>query len=73
MKLSCDLYEINDELWTSIEKSVLARDSIMQADTLSPAPPETFLQVLYNRKKKIAMLTEQREQAAATSSERALN
>jgi penicillin-binding protein 1A len=62
-KLNCDLYELNDDLWTQIEKTVHARDSIIMADTLSPPPPETFLQTLYNRKRKIALVSEARTQA----------
>ncbi|HEY0769814.1 MAG TPA: transglycosylase domain-containing protein, partial [Sphingobacteriaceae bacterium] len=34
-KLGCDLYEINDNLWAQIEKTVHQRDSIIQADTLA--------------------------------------
>ncbi|MBT1698741.1 transglycosylase domain-containing protein [Fulvivirgaceae bacterium PWU4] len=58
-KLSCDLYELDDNLLLQIEKSVRARDSVIHADTLVAPPPETFLQTLYNRKRKIAgMLSE---------------
>lgn len=72
-KLNCDLYELDDNLWLTIEKSVQQRDSVINADTLAPAPPETFLQVLYNRKRKIALLAEQRAQATTSASEGALN
>jgi penicillin-binding protein 1A len=59
-KLSCDLYELNDDLWAQIEESVFKRDSVIQADTLVAPPPETFLQTLYKRKIKI-LLTSQAE------------
>ncbi len=49
-KLDCDLYELNDSLMMTIEKTVVERDSIIQADTLHTPPPETFLQMLYRRK-----------------------
>ncbi len=52
-KLNCDLYELDDNLWSQIEKTVHQRDSIIQADTLAPPPPETFLQTLYQRKVRI--------------------
>lgn len=49
-RLNCDLYELDDNLIRDIERTVWQRDSIMQADTLSAPPPETFLQMLYRRK-----------------------
>lgn len=49
-RLQCDLYEMSDDLMIAIEKSIHKRDSILQADTLRPPPPETFLQSLYARK-----------------------
>jgi penicillin-binding protein 1A len=54
-RLGCDLYEINDELWAEIEKSVHERDSVIQADTLVAPPPETFLQSLYIRKRRLLL------------------
>jgi penicillin-binding protein 1A len=57
-ELSCDLYEFNDDLWNQVERMVHQRDSTMMADTLAPAPPETFLQTLYKRKKKILLATQ---------------
>jgi penicillin-binding protein 1A len=56
-KLNCDLYELDDNLLMEIEKSVRARDSVIQADTLVAPPPETFLQTLYNRKRRIALFS----------------
>jgi penicillin-binding protein 1A len=58
-KLNCDLYEFNDNLWQQVEKTVYQRDSIMQSDTLATPPPETFLQTLYKRKKRIILASEQ--------------
>lgn len=57
-KLSCDLYELSDALWLQIEKTVIKRDSVIQADTLVPPPPTTFLQTLYERKKRILMASQ---------------
>ncbi|HEY9488524.1 MAG TPA: transglycosylase domain-containing protein, partial [Chryseosolibacter sp.] len=54
-KLNCDLYELDDELLKDIERTVWQRDSIIQADTLSAPPPETFLQMLYRRKMRILL------------------
>lgn len=53
--LNCDLYELSDDLWQQIEKTVYSRDSLMQVDSLAKIPPETFLQTLYKRKKKILL------------------
>jgi penicillin-binding protein 1A len=57
-KLSCDLYELNDDLWAEIEKSVHVRDSVIQVDTLATPPPETFLQSLYKRKRRILLASQ---------------
>ncbi|HEY0653212.1 MAG TPA: transglycosylase domain-containing protein [Chryseosolibacter sp.] len=57
-KLGCDLYEINDNLWAQIEKTVHQRDSIIQADTLAIPPPQTFLQTLYLRKQKVLLASQ---------------
>lgn len=72
-RLNCDLYEINDDLWMAIEKSIHQRDSVIQADTLAPEPPETFLQVLYNRKRKITLVAEERERPSASAAGTSLN
>jgi penicillin-binding protein 1A len=56
--LSCDLYELNDDLWNQIERTVYSRDSLMQADSLAKVPPETFLQTLYKRKRKIIVASQ---------------
>jgi penicillin-binding protein 1A len=58
-KLACDLYELNDDLWAEIERSVHARDSLIMADTLSPVPPETFLQGLFRRKQRVVLASQQ--------------
>jgi penicillin-binding protein 1A len=68
-QLNCDLYELDEDLKMAIEKSVQARDSLMQADTTGIPPPETFLQTLYNRKRKIALLSEEETKAHAANSE----
>lgn len=57
-RLNCDLYEFNDNLWQQVERTVHQRDSIMQLDTLATPPPETFLQTLYKRKKRITLASE---------------
>lgn len=66
-RLNCDLYELDDNLIRDIEKTVWQRDSIMQADTLSAPPPETFLQMLYRRKMRI-LLASQPEESTPSSS-----
>src|SRR5690606_25033937 len=63
-RLNCDLYELDDRLLSDIERTLWQRDSIMQADTLSDPPPETFLQMLYRRKMRI-MLARQEEEGEA--------
>jgi penicillin-binding protein 1A len=57
-RLNCDLYELDDTLIRDIERTVWQRDSIMQADTLSAPPPETFLQMLYRRKMRIMLASQ---------------
>lgn len=57
-RLNCDLYELDESLLKDIEKTVWQRDSIMQADTLSAPPPETFLQMLYRRKIRIMLASQ---------------
>jgi penicillin-binding protein 1A len=56
--LACDLYEINENLWNQIERTVYSRDSLMQADSLAKPPPETFLQTLYKRKRRILLASQ---------------
>jgi penicillin-binding protein 1A len=57
-KLNCDLYELDDTLWTQIEKTVQERDSIIMADTLAEPPAETFLQGLYKRKQRVILASQ---------------
>jgi penicillin-binding protein 1A len=57
-KLGCDLYELNDNLWAQIEKTVHQRDSIISTDTLATPPPQTFLQTLYKRKQKVLLASQ---------------
>jgi penicillin-binding protein 1A len=66
-KLNCDLYELDDTLIRDIERTVWQRDSIIQADTLSAPPPETFLQMLYRRKMRILLASQPDEESTTTS------
>lgn len=52
-RLSCDLYELNEELEGKIVQMIHKRDSITLADTLAEPPKETFLEWLYRRKQQI--------------------
>jgi penicillin-binding protein 1A len=61
-KLNCDLYELDQGLWAQIEQTIHQRDSIIQADTVALPPPETFLQTLYKRKKKILLASQPKEE-----------
>ena len=60
-KLDCDLYELNDSLSLKIEQLIFKRDSTIQADTTLAPPPESFLQVLYQRKMKMQKASHQRD------------
>ncbi len=51
-KLDCDLYELSDSLSFKIEKMIAKRDSTLRADTTA-VMPESFLQVIYQRKQKL--------------------
>jgi penicillin-binding protein 1A len=53
-KLNCDLYELSDELQVEIAYMVYKRDSLQRLDTLAVLPKESFLEMLYKRKLKIA-------------------
>lgn len=66
-RLNCDLYELDDDLLSKIERTVWQRDSIMRADTISAPPPETFLQMLYRRKMRIMLASQPDEERPATS------
>ncbi|MEX2234890.1 MAG: transglycosylase domain-containing protein [Cyclobacteriaceae bacterium] len=68
-KLNCDLYELDENLLRDIEKTVWQRDSIIQADTLSAPPPETFLQMLYKRKMRIFLASQPDEETESSTSE----
>lgn len=68
-KLSCDLYELDDLLLADIEKTMWQRDSIMQADTVSAPPPETFLQMLYRRKMRIMLASQPQGESETTTAE----
>jgi penicillin-binding protein 1A len=60
-ELRCDLYELDDDLWSEIEKSIFKRDSIQHADTLATPRAETFLEMLYKRKVKIQQAAHRRD------------
>jgi penicillin-binding protein 1A len=64
-KLSCDLYELNDELIQDILHSLYQKDSLIQADTTATPRPDSFLETLYKRKQKIQRAGEKRDSAAA--------
>ena len=57
-KLSCDLYELNDDLWQQAQRTIWQRDSLLAADTTAMPPTETFLEKLYKRKLKIQQATQ---------------
>jgi penicillin-binding protein 1A len=58
VNLDCDLYELNENLWQQIERTVYSRDSLQQIDSLAKLPPETFLQTLYKRKRRILLASQ---------------
>lgn len=66
-RLNCDLYELDDDLLKNIERTVWQRDSIIQSDTLSAPPPETYLQMLYRRKMRIMLASQPDENEKAPS------
>ena len=66
-ELQCDLYELDDELWSEIEKSIFKRDSIQHADTLAKPREETFLEMLYRRKIKIQQAAHRRDSINAAT------
>jgi penicillin-binding protein 1A len=65
-ELACDLYELDDDLWAEIEKTIFKQDSIMHADTLAKPRQESFLEMLYKRKVKIQQAAHRRDSIAAT-------
>ena len=65
-ELACDLYELDDDLWAEIEKTIFKQDSIMHADTLAKPRQESFLEMLYKRKIKIQQAAHRRDSIAAT-------
>jgi hypothetical protein len=60
-KLSCDLYEIEPDLWADIERTIWKKDSIMHADTLAPKKDDSFLEKLYKRKLKMMLASRKRD------------
>ncbi|NOT75110.1 MAG: penicillin-binding protein [Cyclobacteriaceae bacterium] len=60
-KLNCDLYELSDTLQAQIRRIIFKRDSTILADTLVAPPPESFLQVIYQRKLKMQKVLHQRD------------
>jgi len=65
-ELACDLYELDDDLWAEIEKTIFKQGSIMHGDTLAEPRQETFLEMLYKRKVKIQQAAHRRDSIAAT-------
>ena len=59
-KLDCDLYELTDSLSFKIERMIAKRDSTLLADT-TVVMPESFLQVLWQRKQKRMKASQQQD------------
>jgi hypothetical protein len=66
-ELQCDLYELDDELWADIEKTIFKRDSIQHADTLAKPREDTFLEMLYKRKVKMQQAAHRRDSINAAT------
>ena len=66
-ELQCDLYELDDNLWADIEKTIFKKDSIQHADTLAKPREETFLEMLYRRKVRIQQAAHRRDSINAAS------
>lgn len=64
-ELSCDLYELDDDVVQGVLHSMYQRDSLLQADTSATPRPDSFVETLYKRKMKIARAAEKRDSAAA--------
>lgn len=64
-ELSCDLYELDDDVVQGVLHSMYQRDSLIQADTSATPRPDSFVETLYKRKMKIARAAEKRDSAAA--------
>jgi penicillin-binding protein 1A len=60
-QLACDLYELNDDLWADIEKTIFKRDSIQHADTLAKPREDSFLEMLYKRKLRMQQAAHRRD------------
>ncbi|NBP68934.1 MAG: penicillin-binding protein, partial [Cytophagia bacterium] len=61
--LDCDLYELDSTLIRRIEVMAFERDSLLTADTTAKAD-ESFLEQLYNRKKRMFRQQEKRDSIA---------
>jgi penicillin-binding protein 1A len=66
-ELQCDLYELDDELWADIEKTIFKRDSIQHADTLAKPREDTYLEMLYKRKVKMQQAAHRRDSVNAAT------
>ena len=66
-ELQCDLYELDDELWADIEKTIFKRDSIQHADTLAKPREDTYLEMLYKRKVKMQQAAHRRDSINAAT------
>ncbi len=62
-ELNCDLYEIDPTLWTSIEKTIWQKDSLIHADTLAQKKEDSFLEKLYKRKLKMLLASHAKDTA----------
>ena len=63
-KLACDLYELNDDLRSLAQKTLLQRDSLLQADTSATKRDDSFLEQLYKRKLKKELWKQKRDSIA---------
>lgn len=66
-QLACDLYELNDDLWADIEKTIFKRDSIQHADTLAKPREDSFLEMLYKRKLRMQQAAHRRDSINAAT------
>ncbi len=63
-RLACDLYELNDNLRSLAQQTLLQRDSLLQADTSAVKRDDSFLEQLYKRKLKKELWKQRRDSIA---------